>query len=112
MAAELRTAEPELLPVLRRLQDAGLVGATAGSPASFGLGRSPAEGSLLEIYEAIDGPLGCDECLLGEPTCQGEACILGDLIKSVNEQMRTSLSTTRLADVTQAYRAQATGRGA
>lgn len=112
MAKELRVSEAHLSKVLQRLAKAGLVGATRGPGGGFELAKDPADVSLLEVYETIDGPLGCDECLLGTPTCQGEACLLGDLIKSVNEQMRTYLSSTHLADITRAYRAQAEGRPA
>jgi len=110
MATELRVSEAHLSKVLQRLSKAGLVAATRGPGGGFELAKEPGEISLLDVYETIDGPLGCDECLLGTPTCRGEACMLGDLIKSVNEQMRTYLSTTRLADVRNAYRTQAQAR--
>jgi len=110
MATELHVSEAHLSKVLQRLAKAGLVGATRGPGGGFTLAKRPDDISLLDVYETIDGPLGCDECLLGEPTCRGEACLLGDLIKSVNNQMRTYLSMTHLADVTQAYRAQAAAR--
>jgi Rrf2 family protein len=112
IAGELRVSEAHLSKVLQRLAKGGLVAATRGPGGGFELAKAPGDISLLEVYETIDGPLGCDDCLLGEPTCRGEACLLGDLIKSVNEQMRTYLSATHLADVTTTYRARAAARPA
>lgn len=109
-AAELRVSEAHLSKVLQRLAKAGLVTSTRGPGGGFVLAKEPTEISLLEVYETIDGPLGAGECLLGDPTCRGEACLLGDLVRSVSEQMRSYLSGTRLADVTATYREQVTAR--
>ena len=43
--------------------------------------------------------MGTADCLLGEPVCSGAHCVLGDLVGSVNDQMRGYLAATRLSDV-------------
>lgn len=104
VAAELRVSEAHLSKVFQRLAKAGLVNSTRGPGGGFILGKPADAVSLLDVYETIDGPLTGQDCLLGDPTCQGKACLLGGLVKAVNEQMRNYLSSTRLADVTTTYR--------
>lgn len=49
--------EKYLEQLLRPLRSAGLVVSTRGSRGGYELARSPAEISLLEVLEAVDGPL-------------------------------------------------------
>jgi Rrf2 family protein len=110
VAAELHVSEAHLAKVFQRLARAGLAKSSRGPGGGFVLGKPATDISLLDIYETIDGPIATDDCLLGEPTCTGEACLLGDLVKSVNEQMRSYLTATRLADVATTYRTKAAAR--
>jgi len=63
------------------------------------LARPADEIALLEVHEAIDGPLSSDECLLGAPVCRRDECILGDLLTRVTTQVTEYLSSTSLAEV-------------
>jgi Rrf2 family protein len=103
VAEELRVSEAHLSKVLQRLAKAGLVNSTRGPHGGFVLAHDAHDISLLEVYETIDGPICTADCLLNEPTCEGQACIMGDLVKSVNEQMRRYLSDTHLDEVTEVY---------
>ena len=58
---------------------------------------------LLELYEAIEGPLVANNCLLGTRICNGEQCILGNLLETVDNQVRRYLATTRLSELTRVY---------
>ena len=109
IAATLRISEAHLSKVLQRLAKVGLVTATRGPKGGFALGRAPETISLLEVYEAIDGPVGSGDCALGEAVCTGRTCVLGGLVKAVNDQMRDYLAATRLSDVTRAYDDEADG---
>lgn len=110
VASELRVSEAHLSKVFQRLAKAGLVTSTRGPGGGFVLAKPADTISLLEVYETIDGPLTGEDCLLGDPTCNGKACLLGGLVKAVNEQMRSYLTNTRLADVTATYREHAVCR--
>lgn len=48
--------------ILRRLVRASLLTSARGVNGGFALARPPADISLLDIVEAIDGPLGLTEC--------------------------------------------------
>ena len=99
----LRVSEAHLAKVLQRLAKVGLVDSTRGPKGGFCLARSGDDISLLEVYETIEGPLADTVCLLGQPVCQGEKCILGGLLETVNRQAREYLAGTSLAELTGVY---------
>ena len=103
IAGKLQVSEAHLSKVLQRLTRAGLVQPVRGPTGGFGIARDPEQITLLEVYEAIDGPLDSSTCLLGTPVCSGEGCILGDLLAKINDAIRDRFSRTRLSDVTAAY---------
>ena len=99
MARQLGSSEAHLAKVMQRLAKAGLVGSTRGPKGGFVLKRPTGEISLLDVYEAIEGPLKETNCLLGRPVCNGESCIFGDLLKTIDRQAREYLSEKRLSDL-------------
>ena len=74
-----------------------------GPKGGFALGRSPKEVTLLEVYEAIDGPVPSGNCLLSRPICAGKRCILGNLLTSVNHQVHKQLAETKLSSLAGAF---------
>jgi Rrf2 family protein len=57
LAAEGQMPERFLLQILRSLVTHGILGSTRGVGGGYLLRRDPADISLLEVIEAIDGPL-------------------------------------------------------
>lgn len=104
VAELLGVSETHLAKVMQRLVRVGLVRSTRGPHGGFALARAGEQISLLEVYEAIEGPLTQTECLLEEPVCQGSTCILGDLISEVASQARDYLAGTMLSELTGVYR--------
>ncbi|NOX53967.1 MAG: hypothetical protein GXP27_05910 [Planctomycetes bacterium] len=51
---------------------------------------------LLDIHEAVEGPVGESDCLLGNRPCNRSECLLSEMIQSVHEQVRTYLRETTL----------------
>jgi Rrf2 family protein len=111
IASELQVSEAHLSKVLQRLGKVGLVASTRGPKGGFALGRKAEEITLLEVYEAIDGPLVPNNCLLGSRICGGERCILGDLLERIDRQVREYLATARLNELTSVYVSKARQRG-
>ena len=103
VATLLGASEAHLSKVLQRLGHIGIVRSVRGPRGGFALVRPGGEVTLLEVYEAIEGPLPESACLLGRPVCQGSACVLGGLIASINQQVRGYLSQTTLAELTGVY---------
>jgi len=99
MADRLGVSEAHLAKVLQRLGRAGYVASVRGPGGGFRLELKLEDVNLLAIYEAIDGPLTTDRCLLGLEFCEGARCVVGSLLRDVQHQIRTKLAATTLADV-------------
>ena len=98
MAEAMGVSSTHLSKVLQRLHQAGLVTSTPGPGGGFSLARSSDEITLLDVYEVLVGPLRPTRCLLNRPTCDG-ACILGDLLVRVHNEVTEYLGGTRLSDL-------------
>src|SRR5258707_15423661 len=69
LAAEGNMPERFLLQILRHLVTHGILHSTRGVEGGYTLERRPEEISLLEVIEAIDGPLNS-----ALPKCEGPPC--------------------------------------
>lgn len=101
IAGVLDASEAHLAKVLQRLVKTGLVRSVRGPQGGFLLTPDAAETTLLEVYEAVDGPLTKHACLLGDPVCRGENCVLGELLNTVTDAVRRYLTETRVSQLAQ-----------
>jgi Rrf2 family protein len=92
-------SEAHLAKVMQRLVKVGLVTSRRGPGGGFLLRRPAATISLLEILEAMDGPMTDSKCLLGRKQCLFGGCALGALLTHVNHQVRVFLATRKLTDL-------------
>lgn len=100
IAERLRVSEAHLAKVLQRLARAGLVESRRGPGGGFSLAVPARRLSLLRVYEAVEGPLRADGCLLGVPACgRGDGCIMGGLLCEVAELLREHLAGTKVSDL-------------
>ncbi|MCX5753461.1 MAG: Rrf2 family transcriptional regulator [Candidatus Krumholzibacteria bacterium] len=107
IARSLGASENHLSKVLQRLARSGIVHSTRGPNGGFRL-RSPWEKmKLVEIYEAIEGPLAPGRCLLALPVCKGNRCSLGAVLHKTDEAVRKCLTGTTLAELTRSFRPEA-----
>ena len=97
IATSLSVSENHLSKVLQRLTRAGLVISIRGPKGGFKLNPDKKDITLLEVYEAIDGPLQMSDCLLDRQVCHGN-CLLGGLIASINKEVTEYLSKTSIID--------------
>ena len=97
IATALDVSEAHLVKVLQRLAKFGLVRSFRGPKGGFILGKNGDEISLLEIYESIEGPLEANHCLFDVPICNGNGCIFGGLLETVDRQVNEYLSKTKLS---------------
>jgi len=103
IAEALQVSEAHLSKVLQRLAKVGLVASIRGPKGGFRLARVAEEVRLIDVYEAIEGPLTANGCLLGEKVCRGEKCIFGGLLDRIHRQMREYLEQTRLPDLSDVF---------
>ena len=99
IAAALGVSEHHLAKVHQRLARAGLILGTRGPGGGFRLARDAEDIRLLEVYEAVDGPLPAMRCLLGRAECEKPGCILGGLVARVEDEVRAFLSNHTVGDL-------------
>jgi Rrf2 family nitric oxide-sensitive transcriptional repressor len=99
IAGSLEVSEAHLVKVLQRVKKVGLVDSVRGPRGGFTLARPLADISLLDIYEAIDGPLSRETCLLGARACRLDDCVFGTLLQDVGRQVGDHFANTTLADL-------------
>jgi len=99
MADGLSASEAHLAKVLQRLAKAGLVTGTRGPGGGFKLTRPAKEISAREVYEAIEGRLQVERCMVGKPLCNKLDCPLGSLFARLSDDVLETLGKTTLADI-------------
>ena len=98
IAGTFQVSEAHLAKVLQRLAKAGLLLSAPGPHGGFHLRDGAERTTLLQVYEAIEGPMNSTDCLLGVPVCGGKKCLLGRLVCNLNAQVKAHFSSTRLSD--------------
>lgn len=104
IASALDISECHLAKVLQRLAKVGLVRSTRGPRGGFVLGKRSDKITLLDVYEATEGPLKVGCCLRDKPPCGREGCIMGGLLPLMSDQIRQYLSGTTLSALAHLYR--------
>ena len=98
LAAEGKMPERFLLQILRNLVTHGILRSTRGVDGGYSLIRSPDEVSLLEVIEAIEGPLNT-----GDPIAEGMSeesqLRLHDALQQVTDNSRRQLEAIKLAQL-------------
>jgi len=102
-----------LQQVLRELQRAGLVTSRPGPTGGYALARPADEITLLQIVEALEGPLRPAECALrGGPCHWDDVCALHWVWSSARDALCEELERATLEQVAADDRALAEGRRA
>lgn len=96
LASEGKMPERFLLQILRHLVARGILASTRGVDGGYCLDRPADEVSLLEVIEAIDGPLVTD-LPLGDGLSGKSRQRLTEAIGQVTRQMREQLAAIKLA---------------
>lgn len=84
-----------LAKIVSQLSVAGLLQTSRGARGGVSLARSPENISLLEVVEAIDGPILLNECVAGNGVCNfGDDCPMRPIWCETQEELITRLKTT------------------
>ena len=62
--------EPFLRKLFKPLVQQGIINSTRGVSGGVRLARGPKEITVLEVVEALEGPLALNECLLEDVSCE------------------------------------------
>jgi Rrf2 family protein len=91
-----------LAKIFQNLAKAGLVRSVRGSGGGFALARSPAEISVLEIVEAVEGRIVFQRCKQDKPECEHiGGCALCSLFERAQDGVKDVLTRTSLRDLIQ-----------
>lgn len=101
MIAEEQHIPPSFLAkIVSQLSIAGLLHTSRGARGGVTLARDPKEISLLEVVEAIDGPIQLNECVGENSTCSfDDNCPLRPVWCEVHDQLISRLKSTKFSDL-------------
>ena len=100
IASEMKIPAQFLHKVMPRLVKAGLVRSRRGAHGGYKLAKDPKDISLLEIVQAIDGPIFLNRCLFDHEDCSLDwECTIRPVFAQAQSALREVLGAHKLADV-------------
>ncbi len=101
MIAEEQHIPPSFLAkIISQLSIAGLLHTSRGARGGVTLGREPKDITLLEVIEAIDGPIQLNECVGEEGLCSFDGeCPLRPVWCDAQDELVTRLKATNFAQL-------------
>lgn len=101
LIAEKQHIPPSFLAkIISQLSIAGLLHTSRGARGGVTLGRDPKDISVLEVVEAIDGPIRLNECVGEDGLCLFESdCPLRPIWCEAQEQLVAKLRGTNFAQL-------------
>lgn len=97
IAEVFEVSKHHLAKVHQRLAKAGLIESHRGPAGGVGLAKDPADITLLDIYEVMEGEMNCYPCLFAKTKCPRAECALRALLPSLAMQVRDYFKDTTLA---------------
>lgn len=82
--------------VLQRLVKSEMLKSVRGPSGGFSLKKEAHTISLLDIYQAIEGPIEETDCPLAYEVCNFDRCIMGNVINRMTMQFKQFLSSQTL----------------
>ena len=102
VATRIGLGTPTVSKVLKTLARRGLVSSLRGVKGGYRLPRAPAEITIAQIVDAMDGPIGMTECSGMHSLCRQEgACSVRGSWRTINHLVRETLSRVTLEQMAQ-----------
>lgn len=100
IAAQTHIGAPTVRKLLKRLARQGLVDSTRGVHGGYRLAHAPADISVAQVINALEGPIGLTECTLHDGRCGIENdCRLRGNWHLITNAVRDALAGVTLADM-------------
>ncbi len=99
VAREQRIPPSFLAKIISQLSIAGLLHTSRGARGGVTLARDPKEITLLEVIEAIDGPIHLNECVANGGCTFEEECPLKPVWCEAQRELVTRLKNTDFASL-------------
>lgn len=84
--------------VMQMLVKDGFLKSTRGPRGGFVLKLPAGEITLLEIYEAIEGPIEITDCMMEYPVCPFDKCLMENLVKRMTIEIKEYLGNHTVKD--------------
>lgn len=98
IAKEQRIPPSFLAKIISQLSIAGLLQTSRGARGGVTLARTAQDISLLDVVEAIDGPIALNECVHDDNACSfGEDCPLRPIWCNAQQDLVKRLKSTNFA---------------
>jgi Rrf2 family protein len=98
IAQEKQIPPSFLAKIVSQLSVAGLLQTSRGARGGVSLARTPDHISLLDVVEAIDGPILLNDCVGDHSTCSfGETCPMKPVWCEAQQELVTRLGNTTFA---------------
>jgi len=91
-----------LLKIMPSLIKAGIIKSQRGAGGGYTLAKDAGEISLLDILEAIEGPIRLNRCLIDYDLCTREAapgCKVHQALEKIQARLADDLAGCRIADL-------------
>ena len=99
IASEYRIPAELLAKILQRLVRKGLLLSHQGTHGGYVLARDPAKISIVDVIEALDGPIGITPCERGSSCEQLDKCSVKDPLMAVRAKMVRILGDTSIYEL-------------
>lgn len=95
IAATKKIPSSFLAKIISQLSIAGLIHTSRGAGGGVSLARKPEDISLLDVVEAIDGPISLNECTSDPSLCSfGESCPIHEVWCETQKEMVRKLKAS------------------
>ncbi|MDD3840649.1 MAG: Rrf2 family transcriptional regulator [Clostridia bacterium] len=91
-------SEAHLAKTLQQLVKAGYIRSVRGPKGGFTLLKEASEITLLDIYQAIEGPIRVEGCPMNCEKCAFKTCIFGGIPEKLNQEFRQYMMSKRVSD--------------
>lgn len=91
-----------LLKIMPSLIKAGIVKSQRGVGGGYMLARSPGEITLLDVIEAIEGPIRLNRCLIDEDNCSKQGpphCQVHQALADIQNRLAREFNSYTFADL-------------
>jgi Rrf2 family protein len=99
IAVEYKIPAPLLAKVLQRLARKGLLVSQQGINGGYVLARDPSKISIVDVMEAIDGPIGMTPCERGSSCEQIDRCSVRDPLMKLKVKVVRILGDTSIYEL-------------
>lgn len=97
IAQEKQIPPSFLAKIVSQLSVAGLLQTSRGARGGVSLARSAADISLLDVVEAIDGPILLNDCVVNGNCAYGDSCPMKPVWCDAQKELVTRLDNTNFA---------------